>query len=177
MGNSVWGMSICKYVVQLLVFVKTKLLETYPRFQENSNLAVLMNSAAVASASVRPSVRPSSHFPNNATASRPSRRRLRTPPRCNRRGSERASERPRRPQKSPTRPLGFALRLTAAGGEQGEEKRKEKKKKGSVGRKSVGLYFFPSSWNPRAKLRISGKSPLKKVHHYGGRGIGISLLA
>ena len=55
MGNSVWGMSICKYVVQLLVFVKTKLLETYPRFQENSNLAVLMNSAAVASASVRPS--------------------------------------------------------------------------------------------------------------------------
>ena len=63
MGNSVWGMSICKYVVQLLVFVKTKLLETYPRFQENSNLAVLMNSAAVASASVRPRTFPTTQRP------------------------------------------------------------------------------------------------------------------
>ena len=166
-------MSICKYVVQLLVFVKTKLLETYPRFQENSNLAVLMNSAAVASASVRQSVLALSQQRNGLSPF--------APPSTNtaalQQARERASERPRRPQKSPTRPLGFALRLTAAGGEQGEEKRKEKKKKGSVGRKSVGLYFFPSSWNPRAKLRISGKSPLKKVHHYGGRGIGISLLA
>ena len=172
-------MSICKYVVQLLVFVKTKLLETYPRFQENSNLAVLMNSAAVASASVRQSVLALSQQRNGLSPF--------APPSTNtaalQQARERASERPRRPQKSPTRPLGFALRLTAAGGEQGEEKRKEKKKKKkkkkkeSVGRKSVGLYFFPSSWNPRAKLRISGKSPLKKVHHYGGRGIGISLLA